>query len=186
MRIQTAIFVDHDNAGQFRRRLGSCVGADRPDEISFDASVPLRRRDGLVGGLDPVIGLGYLLPQSVVRHQRFDNRCRRQTADRKSLHAVHEVTAADLAVNKKVIEFYGLARQFGFGWLHWLTPFQRIYHFVRHEVVPGPATGSIAVRGVVEPGGEAGPPRADGAGAGAWPQPVAMSVPECRARALGP
>ena len=76
--------------------------------------LPLRRRDGLVGGLDPVIGLGHLLPQSVVRHQRLDNRRRRQTAYRKSLHAVHKVTAADLAVNKEVVEFYGLARQFGF------------------------------------------------------------------------
>ena len=114
--------------GNFAGVCGSRVGADRPDEISFDASVPLRRRDGLVGGLDPVIGLGHLLPQSVVRHQRLDNRCRRQTAYRKSLHAVHKGAAADLAVNKEVIEFYGLARQFGFRWLHWLTPFQREYH----------------------------------------------------------
>ena len=104
--------------GNFARRLGSRVGADGPDEISLDASVPLRRRNGLVAGLDPVVGLGHLLPQRVVRHQRLDDRCRRQAADRKSLHAVHKGAAADHAVNKKVIEFYGLARQL---WV-WLAP----------------------------------------------------------------
>jgi hypothetical protein len=70
VRIQPPIFVDDDNAGQFRRHRGSCVGADGPDQISLDASVPLRRWDGLVCGLDPIIGLRHLLPQSVIRLER--------------------------------------------------------------------------------------------------------------------
>src|ERR1700683_5620578 len=126
MRIQTSIFMDDKNTGQLRYRLGSCVGTHRPNEISLDAAVPLRRRDGLVCGLDPVIGLGHLLPTSVVGHQRLDDRGSRETAYRKSLHAVHKGTATDHAVNKEVIEFYGLARPFGSRWLHWLAPFQTI------------------------------------------------------------
>ena len=46
---------------------------------------------------------GYLLPQRVVRHQCLDDRCRRQSADGKSLHAGHKFTPADLAVNKEVV-----------------------------------------------------------------------------------
>jgi hypothetical protein len=100
MRIQAAIFVDHDNTGQFRRRLGPRIGAYRPDEISLDTSVPLRRRDGLVSGLDTVIGLGHLLTKSVVRHQRLDDDRRREAADCKFLYAFHESSAGDLAVDK--------------------------------------------------------------------------------------
>ena len=85
--------------------------------------------DGLVRGLDPVVVLGHLLRLRVVRHQRLDQRCRRQAAYRKLAYAIKEVAAADLAVNKKVVEVYDLARHLGFRWLHllhWLTPFQKM------------------------------------------------------------
>ena len=57
MRIQTSILVNDDDAWQLRRHLVSCIGAYGPHEIPFDTSVPLRRRDGFVAGLDAVIGL---------------------------------------------------------------------------------------------------------------------------------
>src|SRR5260370_2998173 len=135
MRIQPSILVDDDNTGQFCWRRGAGVGTGRPDEISFDASVTLRRRDGLVCRLDPFIGPGHPLAQSVVRHQGFDNRGRAQTAHRKSLHAVHEVAAVDLAMNKEVVQFYGFRWKLGSSWHHWRTPFQRIYHYARHVEV---------------------------------------------------
>ena len=69
MRVQTPILVDHDYAGQLRHRLGAGVGADRPHKITLDAPVALRGGHGLVTGLDPVIGAGDLLAQSVIRHQ---------------------------------------------------------------------------------------------------------------------
>ena len=128
MRIQAAIFVDDDNPGQLRRRRVSCVGTHRPHEISLDDAVSLRRRDGFVSGIDPVIGSGHLLPQGVVRHQRFDNCCRSQPAYGKSLHTGHKVTPTDLAVNEEVIQLYRLTRQFGFRWLHCQAPFEREYH----------------------------------------------------------
>ena len=62
--------------------------------------LPLWRGHGLVGGLDPVIGPGDLLAQSVIRHQRIDNRRRRQAADRQPLHTVHKGTATNLTMNK--------------------------------------------------------------------------------------
>src|SRR5689334_24344637 len=123
MRIEAAIFMDHNDAGQFRRRLRSRVGAGWPDKIPFDASVPVRRWNGFVAGFDPVIGLGYLLPHGIVRHQRLNERRCRQTANRKFLYALHKRTAADDAVNKQVIKFYRLAWNLGFGWLHWWAPF---------------------------------------------------------------
>src|SRR5213079_1624790 len=99
---------------------------DRPHQISFDASVPLRRRDSLVCCLDPIVGPGHLLPQSVVRHQGFDNHRRPQTAHRKSLHTVRKVTATDLAMNKEVVEFYGFTWKFGSRWFHRQIPFRNI------------------------------------------------------------
>src|SRR5258708_1692937 len=53
--------MNDNDAGQFHRRRSSAVGADRAHEISFDASVSLRRWDGLVRGRDTVIGLGHML-----------------------------------------------------------------------------------------------------------------------------
>src|ERR1700679_1423690 len=38
--IEASILVDDDYAAQFRRRCLSCVGTDRPNQISLDASVP--------------------------------------------------------------------------------------------------------------------------------------------------
>ena len=104
------------------------VGADRADEISFDAPVALRRRDGLVAGLDAVVGLRDLLAQRVVRHQGFDDRGDGETADGEFLHAVHEVAAADFAVNEQIVELDGLARQFGFGRFHGGLLVEREYH----------------------------------------------------------
>ena len=72
--------MDHDYAGQLRYRLGAGVGADRPHEISLDASVALRGWHDLVSGLDPVIGARNLLAQRIIRHQCIDNRGCRQTA----------------------------------------------------------------------------------------------------------
>ena len=111
--------------GNFDRLGVSRVGADRPDEISFDASIALRRGNGLVAGLDAVIVLGQPVGRGVVGHQRLDDRRSRQTANGQALHAVHKGAAADHAMDKKVVEFYGLGRQFGFRGLHRLTPFQR-------------------------------------------------------------
>src|SRR6185369_9919281 len=123
MRIQAAIFVDHDDAGQFRGRFRSRVGTGGADEISFDAAVTLRRRYGFVGGLDPVIGLIHLLPLRVVGHERIDNHGGGEAAYGEALDAVHEGAAADHAVNKQVVKLYCVAGKFGFRWLHWLTPF---------------------------------------------------------------
>src|SRR5207248_3897447 len=85
---------------------------------------------GLIGSLDPVIVLRYLLSRGVVRHQSFNDRRSGQTTYRKFLHAVHEHAAADLAVNKQVVELYGLFWQFRSRWLHGPSPFafQKIYH----------------------------------------------------------
>jgi len=121
MRVQTPILMDHDYTGQLRYRLGAGVGADRPHEISLDASVALRGGHSLVSGLDPVIGAGNLLAQSIIRHQCFDNRGGRQTAC-KSLHALHKGAATNLTVNEIVVELYGFDGQFGFYPFHWLTP----------------------------------------------------------------
>src|SRR5262249_12928624 len=49
-----------------------------------------------------------------------------QPTDGKPLHAGHKITSADLAVNKKVVQLYCLARQFGFRWLHNHASGQRI------------------------------------------------------------
>src|SRR5215471_6882691 len=68
MRIQASIFVDHENAGQLRWRCVSSIGTHRAHEISSYLTVSLRRRNGFVGGTDPIIGSRNLLPQSVVRH----------------------------------------------------------------------------------------------------------------------
>src|ERR1700722_5354285 len=121
MRIQPPILMDHDYAGQLRYRLGAGVSADRPHEISLDASVALRRGNGLVSGLDSVIGAGNLLAQRIIRHQCMDNRGCRQTAHQ-SLHALHKGAATNLTVNEIVVELYGFARKLGFCWFHWLTP----------------------------------------------------------------
>ena len=126
MWIKAAILVDDDNTGQFRHRLRPCVGADRPHEISFDTSVALRRGHSLVGGFDAVIGPGHLLSASVVWHQRFDDRRCRQAAYRKPLHAIHKGATRNLTMNKKVVEFYSFAGQFGLRGFHWRTPCGRI------------------------------------------------------------
>src|SRR5258708_29818524 len=114
--------MNDNDTGQFHRRRTSAVGADRPHEISFDASVSLRRWNGLVRALDTVTVLGHLLTQHVVRHQRFDDGCRSQTASRKSLHAPRKVAAADPAMNKEIVEFDSLFGQLGSGWFHRVTP----------------------------------------------------------------
>ena len=93
----------------FSDRVSALTGRTRyPLMLPF----PLRRRDGLVGGLDPVVGLGHLLSRGVVRHQRFDDRRRRQTADGESLDAVQKVAAADLAVDVTVVQVDRFAGSF--------------------------------------------------------------------------
>src|SRR5580698_3742597 len=121
MRVQASILMDHNYAGQLRYRFGAGVGADRPHQISLNTSVALRGLYSLVSGLDPVIGAGNLLAQSIIRHQCIDNRGCRQTA-RESLYALDKVATTNLTVNEIVVEFYGFARKFWFCRFHWLTP----------------------------------------------------------------
>ena len=108
MGVQTPILMDHDYAGQLRYRLGAGVGAERPHKIALDASIALRRGNGLVSGLDSVIGAGNLLAQRIIRHQRIDNRGCRQTA-RQPLNAIHKSAATNLTVNEIVVELDGFA-----------------------------------------------------------------------------
>src|SRR5437660_713548 len=58
------------------------------------------------------------------RHLRLEDRRRGQTACRKLLYPVHKGTSTDHAVNKEIVEFYGLAGQFRSGWLHLSDSFQ--------------------------------------------------------------
>src|SRR5580698_11164291 len=106
MRIQAAILMDNDDAGQLRYRFGSSIGADRPNEISLDAAVAFRRRHSFVSGLDAVVGARDLLASSIVGHQCGDDRGHRQAA-RDFLQAVDEGAAADLAVDEIVVKLYG-------------------------------------------------------------------------------
>src|ERR1700757_611554 len=99
MRVQTSILMDHDYAGQLRYRLRAGVSTDRPHEISLDASVALGGGNGLVSGLDSVIGAGHLLAQRIVRHQCIDNRGCRQTAHQ-LLYALHKGAASNLTMNE--------------------------------------------------------------------------------------
>src|SRR5215813_4674791 len=99
MRVQAAILMDHDDARQLRNVLRACVGADRPNKISLDASIALRGGYGFVAGFDPVVGARDLLAQRIIWHQCTDHRCHRDTA-RESLHAVYECAAADFSMNK--------------------------------------------------------------------------------------
>src|ERR1700747_1528837 len=117
MRVQAPILMDHENAGQLRHRLGACVGADGPHEISLDAPVALWGGHGLISGLDPVIGTRDLLAQSIIRHQCIDNRGRGQAASY-SLHTLYEGAPANLTVNKFVVYLDSFRREFAFGWFH--------------------------------------------------------------------
>ena len=125
VRIEPAVLVHDEDAGQLGRRCVARVGAERTDEIALDAAVALRRRHGDVAGLDPIVGLRHLLRRDVVRHQRLDDRGDRQTGDGKSFHAVQEVAAADFAVNVAVVELDGLVRQLGSFGLHGRAPLGR-------------------------------------------------------------
>src|SRR5258708_5228862 len=129
--------MNDNDTGQFHRRRRPAVGADGPHEISFDASVSLRRWDGLVRGLDTVIGLGHLLTRGVVGHERVDDGCRSQTASSKSLHAPRKVAAADPAMNKEIVEFDSLFGQLRSGWFHRVTPSRKYitgFHEDRLEI----------------------------------------------------
>ena len=64
------------------------------------------------------VGLRYLLPESVVRHQCVDDGRRRQTGDRKTFLPLQKVATADLTMNVPGVEFNGFAGNLRFLWVH--------------------------------------------------------------------
>ena len=106
--------MDNKDGGQLRRRCGTGVLAEGPNEVAADVAVAVRRRNRFVARLDPLVVLTNLLAERVVRHQPLDDRGRSQTGHRELRHAIEEVAARDLAVNILRVQLDGLCRDFRF------------------------------------------------------------------------
>src|SRR6516162_435220 len=103
--------MDDNNPWQLRYGGVSCGSADGAREVSSNEPVTLRRGNGLVTGVNSIVGPGHLLAMRIVGHQSIDHGRRGETADRESLHPGDEVAPADFPVNEKVVEFHCLAGQ---------------------------------------------------------------------------
>ena len=93
VRVEPAIFMDHEHSGQFLVRVG------RTNEISADAPVSPGRRDGLITGPQPFVVLRDLLSKQVIGAKTFPDGRRGQTAEGKPLCRLQKRSTAYLAVN---------------------------------------------------------------------------------------
>ncbi len=117
VRIESAIFVDHEDTRQFSR------GLRRPNQISFDAAVAFRRRHGDVLGLDAAVVLGNLLRPGVIGTQALPDPHGRHAANREFLRAFQEIAALDFAVHIAVKQIQQLLRILArLPSLHWDIP----------------------------------------------------------------
>jgi hypothetical protein len=103
MRIEAPIFVDDDYARQPGGGGAARIGAERADEIAADLAVAVGRGDGDVVGADPLVVLGDLLAQRIVRHQGLDDR-RGGQAGGVAADARREGPPIDLAVDEAGVE----------------------------------------------------------------------------------
>jgi hypothetical protein len=107
MRVEAAVFVHDDDAGQSGWRLGAAIGAERPHEVALDRAVALRRGHLDVFGANPFVVFCDLLAHCVIRRQCVDDHAGREAADGKLLRAAEEGAAIDLAVDVFVVELDG-------------------------------------------------------------------------------
>src|SRR5687767_11871610 len=98
MRIQSAVFVNDQDR---RQLVGS--GTGRPDEVTLDRSVAVRRRNRFARRLQPRVVRLDLLRLRIVRHQLIDDGGGGDGGDGHLLHPVHEGAAVDLAVDIEVV-----------------------------------------------------------------------------------
>src|SRR5262245_30098182 len=98
MRIQTAVFVDDQNCWKF-----SC-SIRRPHQVSLDASVALRRRNGRVLRLESLVILRYLLSEHIIGLQQIPDCRNRKTADGELTSSLYEISPSDLTVDIEIVQ----------------------------------------------------------------------------------
>ena len=107
VRIQPAVLVDHQHAGQLAARPG------RAGKVAFDAAVALRRLHRRVLRLQPRIVLRHLLRPGVVGPEAFEDGGDGQPADGELSRPVQKRAAVDVAMLVLVKEIQELLRIVG-------------------------------------------------------------------------